>query len=330
MVAKVENFPTGTKLVVGNVLGHLTIVGFEYINGKEWVISECDCKDCNRNQIKTRKGDLKTRVKLYCNFEDCKYNEANRIIINDQEYSLLPGSIIGNLEIGERYYTGVDQHYELNIQCKCGSSPFKLQKNSLLGRRYLDCGRPDCIFVVFNNRVITDTLYMIWQGIKQRLFNINNHGFDVYNNIIGSKMQSEWINDFKVFNEYINLLNPTKKEMELLYPGKVISIDRINNNLGYIKGNLRWATPQMQAQNQRNSKSYNLINSIRWDYEVNKIPQYELVKKYNIDFGSMSQIVNYVIYSNISIEAEKAEYLQSKTINGLTEQQIIVQGGILS
>lgn len=34
------------------------------------------------------------------------------------------------------------------------------------------------------------------------------------------------------------------------------SIDRIDNNLGYVRGNLRWATPLMQAQNKRKYKRW--------------------------------------------------------------------------
>lgn len=34
-------------------------------------------------------------------------------------------------------------------------------------------------------------------------------------------------------------------------PGDGYSLDRINNNLGYVKGNLRWATAKEQANNRR-------------------------------------------------------------------------------
>ena len=331
--AKVQNFPTGTKLKIGDKLDHLTIIDIKYPYGKSQLITaECDCKDCNRNRITITKSNLQNKIYLYCNFEDCKYNEANWIIINNQEYSLMPGSIIGNLEILGRIYTGYKSKYNLEVRCigDCNSLSFQINKDSLQHKSYYDCGDLNCSS--FNNRFENESSYNNWKGIKDRLFNPNQKDFDHYDEIIlfEPKMEPEWIDDPKAFDTYTKTLSPTKKEMRQLYPGEIISIDRIKNHLGYIKGNLRWATMEMQIHNRRNAFEYNIIKAIRWDYEVNNIPQHELIIKYGIQSGIISPIVRYQRYSNISISEEKAEYLQSKTINGLIEAQIIAQGGLIA
>ena len=55
------------------------------------------------------------------------------------------------------------------------------------------------------------------------------------------------------------------------YPGRGYSIDRIDNTNGYVKGNLRWATPQEQALNKgvyKRNKSG--VSGITWSNEKRK------------------------------------------------------------
>lgn len=316
---KVKNFSTGTNLVVGNVLGHFTIINSQYRYGKDPLLTvECQCKEENRNQITIAKSDLQTKVMLYCNFEDCKYSPANWITINDQNYSLLTGSIIGNFKIIGRAYTGYKSKYNLLLTCigDCNSLPFEINKDTLLHRSYLDCGDPNCSSQ--QNRFENESVYNLWCGIKSRLFNSNQKDFNRYDNLIlGQKMQLEWVNNFQVFNDYIDTLSPTRKEMRQLFLGEIISLDRINNNLGYIKENLRWATMETQQQNKSNNIKLDIIKAIRWDYEVNNFTSTDLQLKYNCFQQLIWCIINYDTWKNISILTEKTEYLQFGTIDGI-------------
>lgn len=58
----------------------------------------------------------------------------------------------------------------------------------------------------------------------------------------GITIQENWIKDFRSFYEYVISL-----------PNYSINntLDRINNDLGYFEGNLRWANYQTQSENRR-------------------------------------------------------------------------------
>ena len=88
-------------------------------------------------------------------------------------------------------------------------------------------------------------LYRLWANIKTRCTNKSNHGYAKYG-ARGIAMYSEWINNPKLFMEYIKMTIGDR-------PNKSYSIDRKDNNKGYLPGNLRWATLSTQARNKRNT-----------------------------------------------------------------------------
>ena len=63
----------------------------------------------------------------------------------------------------------------------------------------------------------------------------------------GINIASNWRNSFKAFIDHIGLR-----------PNNTYSIDRINNDIGYIPGNVRWATTHEQSINTRRQKNKNL------------------------------------------------------------------------
>jgi hypothetical protein len=329
-MSKVENFPKGIKIKIGDRFGHLIVVDIILRKCKHTLyILECDCKNENRNRIQIERGALNHRPILYCNFNDCKYSIANSITINDQEYSLMPGSIIGWLEIGERVYDHDGPYYKLLIRCigSCNSNWVEIRKHNLLNKLYYDCENSSCSSQ--SNRLENESLYIKWGITKQRVFNPNNIGFNSYDElIIGPKMEPEWVNDYKAYESYVNTLSPTKKEMQLLNPDKRISIDRKDNDYGYIKGNLRWSTPEMQQQNRRNTILSITVINIRIDFEINKLTYQQLEIKYDIIYMVIWNITNYKRYPNISIQKYIDEYNLSKTICGYSLAEIEAKGGL--
>lgn len=83
-------------------------------------------------------------------------------------------------------------------------------------------------------------LYKLWTAIKSRCGNLNNEFYGGR----GIKVGPDWINDFPVFADHILTdigHKPTTKH----------SLDRIDNNLGYHRGNVKWSTPLEQMANIR-------------------------------------------------------------------------------
>lgn len=87
--------------------------------------------------------------------------------------------------------------------------------------------------------------YQSWCRIKTRCFNKSCLDFPQYGGA-GISMDETWRNDFQSFLDHIGLMPAD---------GKHYSCDRINRELGYYPGNVRWATDEMQARNKGRMKN---------------------------------------------------------------------------
>ena len=99
-------------------------------------------------------------------------------------------------------------------------------------------------------------LYSRWLSMKQRCENKKHSNYSRY----GGRgiLISECFKLFGDYKEYVSGLDgydPANK-----------SIDRIDNNLGYQKGNLRWVTQGVQVANQSTSgKGNNMLIGVNWN-----------------------------------------------------------------
>lgn len=148
------------------------------------------------------------------------------------------------------------------VICKCGNK--KTVRNTHLkskGTKSCGCGQNKFIHSMSNTPE-----YKIWAGIKQRCTNSKNKDFNKYGGR-GIKVCKRWLNSFENF--YEDMGNRPKGG----------TIDRVNNNKGYLFSNCRWATYKEQTRNRR--------NTIRIDYNGRVLSLAEWADKYKLIYGTL-------------------------------------------
>lgn len=127
-------------------------------------------------------------------------------------------------------------------KCVCGNK-FKTQTQGVKNKRIKSCGCLQKKITAENNKKTKTThglyntkLYRLWNGIMQRCTNPNRKDYISYGGR-GITVCDRW----KVFKNFADDMYPTFKEG--------LSIDRINNDLGYSPENCRWATKTVQSRN---------------------------------------------------------------------------------
>lgn len=138
--------------------------------------------------------------------------------------------------------------------------------------------------------------YSIWRNIKQRCTNSNNNGYHNYGGR-GIKIAEYWVNNPLNFIMYIKTLDG--------YGEDNLTLDRIDNNGNYERGNLRWATAKTQRNNQRNFSKPLHLTSISGNF----IGYFESAKEASIKTGiNISTIRKYLLISD-DFEGVKFNYL---------------------
>ncbi len=120
----------------------------------------------------------------------------------------------------------------------------------------------------FNKR-----LYSIWNGIKNRCYNVNNNKYKNYG-ARGIKVCDEWLNSFDNFYEWA--INNGFDE-NVFYMD--CTIDRIDNKKNYEPNNCRWVSQKIQ----QNNKSNNHLIFYKGEYYTLS----QLSKKININYNSL-------------------------------------------
>lgn len=194
-------------------------------------------------------------------------------------------------DLGMLYFTEKSKRkYRFGLyKCYCGVE-FKTVIRNVKTGQTRSCG-------CYNRQLIKKTnithglsrhrLYRVWSVMLDRCQNKNNKGYENYGGR-GIKVCDRWKTDFVSFYNWA-IDNGYKEGL---------SIDRINNDLGYSPDNCRWATKKVQSRNTRRIMITNKSGhrGVCWNKRYNKWVARISVNKKRIHLG----------YFEDKIEAAKA------------------------
>lgn len=152
----------------------------------------------------------------------------------------LTGQRFGRLRVlGQDGYTRVSRNAVWVCQCDCGNTA-RVDSGMLRHGDTASCGCYRKEVIAERNRrhgMRRNRVYTTWVGMRQRCGNPNAHAYENYGGR-GITVCERWRN-FQNFYA----------DMGERPPG--LTLDRIDNDGNYEPGNCRWATRQVQSQNQR-------------------------------------------------------------------------------
>lgn len=150
------------------------------------------------------------------------------------------GLKIGKLTVTEKRGRSNDGHQIWACLCECGTTVERTSNNlSSSFRRNVpsNCG---CVPSIggFRHGKRKSPEYGVWQGIKARCLNESNKDYRRYGPL---GMDAGWADDFMAFYDHVGG-----------QPSADMQIDRIDTNVGYFPGNVRWVSVLDQARNKTN------------------------------------------------------------------------------
>lgn len=142
------------------------------------------------------------------------------------------------------------------VRCKCDKE-YPILQDSLTISKSKGC--PSCRTTFITHGLARKhRLYITWQSMRNRCNNINNKDYYLYGSR-GIKVCNEW-NSFLVFIA----------DMDSSYRIG-LSLDRIDTNGNYSKGNCKWSNNIEQANNRRNNLKIEFEGRIVTEAELSRI-----------------------------------------------------------
>lgn len=97
--------------------------------------------------------------------------------------------------------------------------------------------------------------YSSWLNIRLRCLDENHHNYEYYGGR-GITIAPEFINDFTAFYNEIGPVPDNSNKW---------TVDRINNDEGYVKGNIKWELMNKQSRNRRKvSSNSSGVTGVGW------------------------------------------------------------------
>ena len=143
--------------------------------------------------------------------------------------------------ISDRYEKRNGNWYGL-FQCACGQKHIARTMDVKVGRiKSCGCGPK----TNFRHGMTNSPEYSVWTAMKKRCLNKNHPDYYRYGGR-GIKICKDWILSFEKF--YADMGNRPNG----------YTLDRIDNDKGYEPNNCRWATLEVQSNNKRNNKKFEI------------------------------------------------------------------------
>jgi hypothetical protein len=240
--------------LVGQKFGRLTVIeqATNNSNKSRWI---CRC-DCGKETGPKYGFQLKSGATTNCGcekIERCRAmaKNANRVSV-EAVFKDISGERFGRLIVLERAQNrGKNLYYR--CQCDCGSVK-EVAHSAMTSGLTKSCGcllserskerftKHGCSAGCSDNTICEEAkrTYRIWKGMKQRCTNPNFKQWDDYGGR-GISYDQRW-DDFQNFLEDMGIAPHDR------------SIDRIDVDGNYCKGNCRWATASEQQRNKRKSR----------------------------------------------------------------------------
>lgn len=134
------------------------------------------------------------------------------------------------------------------VKCSCGNEK-SVRLNDLVSGNTKSCGclrkEKAAIMPHPKKHGMTNTrMYRIWKNIISRCNNENNKDYKYY----GERgIKCEWI----YFIDFKNDMYPSYQKHLSIHGEKDTTIERIDNDKGYMKSNCKWTTMLQQSKNKR-------------------------------------------------------------------------------
>jgi hypothetical protein len=214
------------------------------------------------------------------------------------DYTEFVGKIFGTLQVVEIGRTNKHRKKMLIVKCLKHDDvePFEVVKQSLINGSTQGC--KECHREKHQTHGKHNTReYHIFKGMIARIKDESRHDFHLYGGRgidVDPRYDPEFENQgiqkaFETFFEDIG---------EIPEP---LTLDRIDNNKGYWKDNLRLATYEEQLQNRRHIKcNENIAKLIYLEYNNNRITHAQLAKKYNVSEFTVYSILNKRCWKNVT------------------------------
>jgi len=253
--------------MIGRKFNQLTVIK-ESNTAKSGIYYECIC-DCGETSI-VKGGNLRSG-----NTKTCGHSKATDEVGNT--YGKL--TVIQRVKEPAKYKDCRTAAY-FECLCECGNT-IVVKGFNLRNGGYHSCG---CINVHEIHGKTYSKEYYIWSGMLQRCSNPKYNEYHRYGGR-GITVCKRW-SKFKNFYE----------DMGDVPSG--MSIDRINNDLGYYSENCKWSTCSEQAQNSSNAKlDATKVLDIRKNYKLYGTAHF--AKKYGVSKTCILRVVNRESWKNI-------------------------------